>query len=122
MDFLEEDEITPGDWLLTWHQNEGGTPRKNGMIEWIYVHHVVPDGIKDETYTKLVGQAQNLHTPAPPFSLDPETNQIIRDALSSGNFPELLQRGADKWKLAPADKKAKEFIQHIKNESRRVES
>ena len=117
--FHEKDRIQPGDWILCWHCRDDGYPRKNCEIYWFHVHHVVPNGIYDDNYTKLVGQAENLKCPPPPFSLvDPHTKSLIRDALSSNKFPELLALDDEIWRLTRADKMVPKFLEHLRKKAR----
>lgn len=111
--FLEEDQVKQGDWILCWHCKKNGYPRKNGDVSWMRVHHVVPHGIVDDEYTKLVGEAKNLKPGNIPFRLDPTTKGIIRDALSSGQFPELLSLDDSVWKVAP-DAVTQKFLQYLR--------
>lgn len=116
LQFLEEDPIEPGDWVLTWHCKNDGYPRKNGDVSWMHVHHVIPHGVVDDTYTKLVGQAKNLKAGKPPFHLDSMTKELIRNALSSGNFPALLSLDDSPWKLSPSDAITRKFLEFVRNE------
>lgn len=116
LQFLEEDSIEPGDWILTWHCRNDGHPRKNGDISWMHVHHVIPHGAVDDTYTKLVGQANDLKAGKPPFPLTPVTKEVIRNAIGSGKFPELLSVDDSAWKLGPADARTEKFLQFIRQE------
>lgn len=111
--FLEEDQVEEGDWILCWDYKKNGYPRKNGDVSWMRVHHVVPHGFIDDTHTKLVGQANNRKPGNIPFRLDPTTKAIIRDALSSGQFPELLPLDDSVWKVAP-DAVTQKFFQYLR--------
>ena len=115
--FLEEDDVRPGDWVLCWHRRKNGMPRKNGEVSWLYVHHVVSDGIKSDDYPKLVGEAKSrfLRRPLPPFELDEPTKRLIRKTLSSGSFPELLLLNDSLWHLGPADAVTPAFISALKD-------
>lgn len=110
LQFLEDDHVEPGDWILSWHSRNDGLPRKNGTISWLHVHHVVPHGIVDDTYTKLVGQASNLKCGAPPFQLDTPTKKLIRAALESDRFSALRSVDDAVWHLQPADDVTSEFL------------
>jgi hypothetical protein len=112
--FHEDDQIKPGNWLLCWLCNDNGLPRKNGRISWMQVHYVVSNGVVDKKYTKLAGQANNLNMGTPPFKLDQLTKDLIRDALCSGKFPELLAIDETTWKLAPADAITDKFLSHVR--------
>jgi len=83
-------------------------------VYWMHVHHVVPNGAHDETYTKLACEAKHLSCPMSPFNLDKPTKKLIRDALNSGKYPELLSLNDDAWKLAPADKIVPKFLDYLK--------
>jgi len=116
MYFLEEDDIQVGDWILCWQCNINGFPRKNGNIEWMQVHCVIEDAVRgDEPYTKFVGQANDLKTGTPPFKLDNNAKQIIRDALESGEFFELISSDDSTWRLKPADKVTPRFLKYIQD-------
>lgn len=113
--FLEEDSVEPGDWILRWHCRNDGHPRKGGDVSWMHVHYVVSHGFVDDTYTKLVGQAEHLKRGAPPFQLDKATKQLIRVMLSSGDFPELLSLNEDVWHLGPADAVTPRFLELLRS-------
>ncbi|MDD2898404.1 MAG: phospholipase D-like domain-containing protein [Desulfuromonadaceae bacterium] len=118
LQFLEEDPIEQGDWILCWHCNNDGYPRKNGDVSWMRAHYVIPHGVVDEDYTKLVCQAKNLEPGSAPFRLDPTTKELIRNALYSGQFPELLSLDDSVWHLTPADAVTQNFLQHIRQQRR----
>lgn len=113
--FHEKDSVQEGDWILCWYCKDDGYPRKDGKVYWMPVHHVVPNGFHDDTYTKLVGQAKHLSSPPEPFDLDKQTKIAIRAALGSGKFPALLSLNDDEWRLAPADKIVPEFLDHVRS-------
>lgn len=114
LQFLEDDHVEPGDWVLSWHCRNDGYPRKNGDVSWLHVHHVVPHGVVGDTYTKLVGQASHLNRGAPPFELDPPTKKRIRAALESGRFPALLSLDDEVWHQQPADDVTPEFLIYLR--------
>lgn len=117
--FHKDDSLKAGDWILGWHCRDDGKPRKDGKIHWVHVHHVIPNGVHDDTYTKLGCEAKGLLTPAPPFSLDNLTKKLIRDALDTEKFPELLSLNDDNvWKLAPADNVVSKFLKYLQKEKR----
>ncbi len=116
LNFLEEEPIEPGDWILMWHSNNDGFPRVNGKIKWMRAHSVVPNGVIDERHTKLVGQAKNLNSGVPPFKLDQNTKTAIRNAISSGEFQELILSDDAIWKTKQADKVRKKFLQYVRQE------
>ena len=78
--------------------------------------YVVQNGVKHEYYPMLAGQAKNIECPPQPFDLDDRTIQLIREALRSGQFPELLSTYADTWRLAPADEVVPRFLKYIKEQ------
>jgi hypothetical protein len=85
----------------------------------MHVHHVVPNGVTDENYPMLAGQAKKMKCPLPPFDLDKLTIHLIRETLRSGQFPKLLPTYAKDfyhWRLAPADKVVPEFLEYIKEQ------
>ena len=85
----------------------------------MHVHHVVPDGVIDQYYPKLACHARGMIFPRPPFDLDDRTIQLIREALTSDNFPALLSTQAEDiyhWRLAPADEVVPEFLNYIKEQ------
>ncbi len=111
---LEEDDVRDGDWILCWKCKDNGLPTKNGHITWLRVHHVVPQGVCDEEpYTKLVGQIKEKAPGTPPFELTKGTKNLIRAALESGEFPELIDSDGSDWKLKPADNVTPRFLQYI---------
>lgn len=110
LQFHEEDNVLPGDWILCWHCRNDGYPRKSGGISWMYAHHVIPRGFVDDNYTKLVGEAKHLKCPPVPFELDSSTKHLIRDMLGSGDFPELLSLDETPWHLSPADAVTPRFL------------
>ncbi len=114
--FLEEDPINPGDWVLCWPCKNDGYPMNNGRISWVQVNHVVPHGIIDEPYTKLVGQARNLKRCTPPFNIDTETIVKIKKALTLDRFSALRLQGDSVWHLASADAITQEFLEHIRRQ------
>lgn len=94
--------IEEGDWLLCWPANKNGRPSQRGSITWLHAHHVVPNGAVHPNYTKLIGEA-NQQWPTrvrPPFEIEePQTQQIIRDALNLKKFKTLRdgeQRNAER--------------------------
>ena len=114
-EFLPEEDIKEGDWILAWHSKQDGYPGKNCEIDWMYVHHVIPSGYIQPSgypYTKLVGQAASLKTPPEPFKLTPTKKASIRAALNSGNFNDMLFL-RDPWTLAPADALVPAFLAAI---------
>ncbi|OIR01266.1 hypothetical protein GALL_167380 [mine drainage metagenome] len=113
--FHEEDSVQKGDWVLCWQCRNDGLPYENGPMYWMPVHHVVPNGFCDDTYTKLVGKEKNLTPLADPFRLDKTTKKAIRAALCSGKFPALVSRNADVWRLTPADKVVPKFLDHVRS-------
>jgi hypothetical protein len=109
--------VRAGDWILNWQSNNDGSPRMRGdNIYWVHVHHVVPNGIRNEYYPMLAGQAEERKCPPLPFDLDDRTIQLIREALRSGQFPELLSTYDDPWQLEPADEVVPEFLNYIKKQ------
>lgn len=116
MQFRKNDKVHAGDWLLCWQCKNDGMPRKNGFISWMYAHHVVKDGVKDDDEPKLVGQAapKFLNVPSPPFALDAVTQESIRELLRSRRFQALLSTDEDVWLLEPADKVTPNFIDALK--------
>lgn len=118
LQFLEEDPIEQGDWILCWHCKNNGSPRKNGDVSWMRAHHVIPHGVIDEEYTKLVGQAKNLKKGSAPFRLDSRTKELIRKALCSGQFPELLSNNDNLWRLKHADAVTQRFLEYIRHAQR----
>ncbi|GAA0719213.1 phospholipase D family protein [Dokdonella soli] len=120
LQFLEEDDVRPHDWILCWRCNDDGSPRKGGDVSWFYVHHVVSNGFDTDDYPKLAGQASPkfLKCPAPPFTLDPSTKALIRSTLGSCGFPELLSFDDSLWRLGPADAVTHAFIDALKNANR----
>ena len=121
--FREEDLITKGDWILMWQKRKSDTDSsplmRGNNIYWMHVHHVVPDGVIDQYYPKLACQARGMIFPRPPFDLDDRTIQLIREALTSDNFPALLSTQAEDiyhWRLAPADEVVPEFLNYIKEQ------
>ena len=116
--FHEKDIIQPGDWILYWRCRNDGYPCKNCNIDWLHVHHVVPNGVNDPNYTKLAGQAKNLKCPTPPFDLNQKRiKSIIREALSSIKFSELLSLDEAPWQLTPADKVVPEFLKYLRKKA-----
>jgi len=112
---FEEDSIQSGDWILTWLQRKDGDPYKNGNVSWLHVHHVIPNGVKDTVYTKLLGQANDLLCPPLPFILDKPTKDLIREVLASGEFPELLYLdNGETWRFELADTVVPRFLEHLK--------
>ena len=92
-DFLPEDDIQEGDWILAWNIKQNGYPGKNCEIYWMYVHHVIPSGYiqpSGSPYTKLAGQAKSLRTPSEPFKLTDKKKDKIRAALNSSKFNAML--------------------------------
>lgn len=120
LQFREEDDVVPGDWVLCWRCNDNGMPRKNGDVSWMHVHRVVPGGFRTDDYPKLAGEAKSefLRRPAPPFALDVATKELIRQTLASGRFPTLLSTNDAIWSLKPADDVTPEFIQALREASR----
>lgn len=120
MQFLEEDDVRPGDWVLCWACKNNGLPRKGGDVSWFYVHHVVSRGFDTDDYPKLVGEAKPsfLKRPAPPFALDQATKALIRKTLALGQYPELLSLDDSLWRLAPADAVTPAFIKALRKASR----
>ncbi|MCX7109838.1 MAG: phospholipase D family protein [Proteobacteria bacterium] len=118
LNFLEKDSINIGDWILYWHSREDGYPRENGSIDWMQVHHVIPQGVDDNPWTKLVCQSPKtkIRPIAPPFTLDTRTKSLIRDALNLGEFPALLCLNGAVWRLAPADKVVPDFLSYIQEQ------
>lgn len=116
LQFLEADDVRPGDWVLCWKCNNDGMPRKAGEVSWLYVHHVVSGGYKTDDYPKLAGEAKAkfLRRPAPPFALDKSTKGLIRKTLASRRFPEMLSLDNAIWPLGPADAVTPKFIQALR--------
>ena len=115
--FYKNDPVRKGDWILNWQSNKDGSPRKIGNnIYCVHVHHVVPNGVTDETYPMLAGQAKKMECPPQPFDLDKLTIHLIREALRADQFPELLSTFADPWRLAPADEVVPDFLNYIKKQ------
>jgi hypothetical protein len=109
--FRNTDDIQVGDWILGWHSKDDGFPRKNGGVGWMQVHHVVVDGINDDSYPKLAGQAIHLRQAPHPFRLDAATKEAIRRTLSSGDYPEMISSDDEDWHLKPADRVTKNFLE-----------
>jgi len=125
---LKDDPIQAGDWVLCWHSNGGGEPRKNGRICWMYVHLVVPDGADSGQYTNLAVQMKNQRIPPEPFTLDEKTKGCIREALTEVSnastddilikFAALLAHDSSTWKLSESDKVVGEFIEYIREKAK----
>ena len=119
LNFLEDDQVYVGDWILCWNCKENGFPSKKCEISWVYAHCVVPQGDTDEVYTKLVAQIRDKNLPNPPFNLSESTKQIIREALELDKFAKLRDSDGDVWPLAQADPLVPEFIEYIKKMAKR---
>lgn len=119
LQFLEEDDVQPGDWILCWRRNSDGMPRKGGDVSWLCVHDVVSKGFDVDDYSKLVGEAKSRFRkrPMPPFTLDEPTKLLIRETLTAGKFPALLSRDSSVWRLGPADAVTPSFISALKSAS-----
>lgn len=118
--FLEKDDVKFGDWILMWICNKDGAPRRGGSIEWLYVHHVIHQGVSfqnedPDEYTMLVGESSVWKRPQYPFALTASVKRAFRAALSSGAFPALLYTGKDglSWELAPADAVVPRFLRRV---------
>lgn len=110
MYFHKSDDIRPGDWILSWHCRNNGLPRKDGAVEWMFVHTVIPNGIQDDTYTKLVATVCGAPIPLDPFALTQPVKARIRDCLESKSFPTLLSTDDETWLLKPADAAVQAFL------------
>jgi hypothetical protein len=114
--FHEDDVVQKGDWILSWRAKTGGLPDGRSDPIWLYAQHVIPNGVLDPTYTKLVGQATRVQCPPPPFVLDARTIQLIRDALNSRRFLTLLPPEDDRdWWLADADAAVPDFLNYLRD-------
>jgi hypothetical protein len=121
--FLEEDDVIPGDWILNFDARLDGYPRKNGGIKWTHIHHVVSHGVIDSNnpdfkHTKLVGQAENLKCPKPPFKLDKQIKNLIYQLLASNEFPAILNQDNIDGGLALADKEVPTFRKKLQEKLR----
>jgi hypothetical protein len=116
--FCEEDLVQKGDWVLQWHckrEGDGVQIHSNRCsITWLYIHHVIPHGVKDDGdhYTKIAGQAENLSCPPPPFELNSITKRLIREALGRDEFQPLCRW---KWNPAEADAVVPKFLEYLRN-------
>ena len=101
MTFAGDDDVREGDWLLCWHSNDDGTPRRNGRIYWMQVNLVIPSGARDEitgAYT-LVAATRHDYNPMPePFSLDRSAKRLIRNLLASNDYLALSGAGNEVWR------------------------
>jgi hypothetical protein len=113
LQFFETDDVRAGDWLICWHANRDGYPRKSGHLKWMRVHYVISHGVHDEDnlYTKFVGEARKLEIGCPPFLLNEETKNLIRDALMTEDF-KVLRSNENHWKTNL--KASAALIDHIK--------
>lgn len=118
--FLEKDNVKCGDWILMWRCNDDGMPSRGGSIEWLYVHHVIHQGVsfqneaRDE-YTTLVGESAVWKRPQYPFALTPNVKRAFRATLCSGAFPALIDASEDgiSWELGPADAVVARFLKEV---------
>ncbi len=111
--FHEDDDIRPGDWILYWSCRDNGRPRANGKISWIFVHSVVPRGIRDDQYTTLAGQINDQEPSLEPFKLDNLTKETIRSCLASDQFAALRSEDDQIWHLEQADAVVPDFLQCV---------
>lgn len=121
--FQEEDEITPGRWMLVWGEHPDGTFDTRKKCNWLYVHAVQPGGAiekVDEKYSKIVLQWKNKvkQAPsAPPFDLaDPKIKEALGIVINSKEFPVFSLDGEQSWSINPTFGYFKKFIQKIKSE------
>ena len=120
LSFLENDMVKEGDWLLTWNAYRNGLPQTGrNDIAWMYVHHVVSDGAREDEETKLAIEAAPLKKPNPPFRLDAATKRAIWHVLKNRSFPALHPHRDDRWELAPADNQVGGFLGAVKGELRK---
>ena len=79
-----------GYWILQWKITQRGTVNSRAGFNWMYVHEVIPNALDPQDadytdYSTLLVEYEDLHIPAPPFSLDKRTQGAIKDVL---NLPE----------------------------------
>lgn len=122
--FLNKDKIKLGDWLLAWECEKSGKPRKNGAVDWIYVHHVIDSGrnppkSSKDIYHKIAAESKLLKRPNPPFVLTPIVKACIREQILQ--YEDIMPDGAvldsDKpWSQNKADKSTLAFLRTVQLE------
>lgn len=114
--FVDGDKIEKGSWVLNWECDHKYEPKKNGPMNWMYVHYVIPHGLKNTGfYTQLVGQAKKKECPPVPFELDKTTKQSIRELLVSKEFSALCSfKDPRKWRADQNEKCMDQFIDRLK--------
>ena len=109
----EDDAIEEGHWVLLWKSNKDGTPNSNRHLRWLRVDGVIPKGVIDETYSKLVVEkADGEHGEGAPFELNKETQHAIKEALREEQFAAL--RMSNEEDKASAGECVAEFLKFVK--------
>jgi len=114
LSFLEDDDVHPGHWILSWQAGQGTDVPDPLEVDWMYVNAVIPNGAVDEvtSYTKLAVQWTDASAKGrPPFKIGKREKRALREVLLSGNFPEFLPYAdRQKWLLKDTFGKFKEFV------------
>ena len=114
--FAYDDDIQPGDWLLSWPCNQDGMPSKNGSVVWRQVHHVISNGAEAEEapYTKVAATKADYGPVNEPFALDEMTQRLIRKLLTNRDFRRLRDHGEDDaWRAKGTEQEVKRFIDEL---------
>ncbi|MBC3919081.1 phospholipase D family protein [Undibacterium sp. CY18W] len=115
VNFLEDDDIKPGRWILCWHAKADDSPDESSEPYWIYIDEVMNNGVSDEKYTQLAIQRNDRTPPPVPFELTKDAIEAIYSVLRSKKFPAFLP-GMDPWSINPTIPKLADFIKAAQSE------
>jgi hypothetical protein len=111
--FLEEDEINSADWILLWQASKKRKPDGRTRPTWLHVGEVIPKGVSEEPYSKLVIDYYGPERPKPPFTLDDKTVNAIYSALAEEELSTLCPpvNPDEVWTLANSRRNLHRFLE-----------
>lgn len=109
MNFLQDDPIEPGKWLLCWAAREDGYPNRACNPYWLYIDEIYPAGAQNTIYPQLAVQRNDKQRLPEPFTLSKSVVAALRDVLASEHFPE-FRWSEDPWHLAPTLPRRSELL------------
>lgn len=112
--FLEDDPIEEGNWLLAWEVDKNGNLKEKSFW-WFYVDSVISHGAKDGEYTKLVLQFKDRPSLPEPFALDDRVQEALGQVIVRDEFKSFRPtKEWSKWSVKPSLRHIDRFVEETK--------
>lgn len=91
----KKSKIKVNDWVLYWKRNDNGKFRKNGKLEWMYVHHIFNGVLSYGKYNNLAVEYINTNRPHVPFRLDKKFKKAFAKVINQEKYKYFRQDDKD---------------------------